>query len=129
MIWLTLTDYDHLSYQGRYVCAVCGSGKRDADTVIFRPPHFDDFDGAFDVCESCIREAAQHLGIAETAGFEHVNRKLEKEVARVSGDLAASRDALATVTRENVRLQDALEEFTAETPEEYYGLHHDEGDE
>ena len=128
MIWQTADSYDHLSHQGQYKCAVCGSGARAADSVIFRPPAPDDFDGFFDICESCIREAAQHLGIAETAGAEHANRSLTKEVAKVSADLSASRDALATVTRENVRLQDVLEELSAPIEEPYGLLDTDEDD-
>lgn len=128
MIWQTIPDYDHLSYKAQYKCSVCGSGMRKADTVIFRPPTFDDIDGFPDVCESCIREAAQFLGIAETAGAEHANATLTKEVARISEELSASRDALATVTRENVRLQEVIEDLNAPI-EEAYGLMDEDDDE
>lgn len=120
MPWLHLDDFDYGSWDGKAACAVCGSIKRQSETRIFRPPVTDDVSGSFDICEGCIREGASQLGLAETAGADRVIRKLEKEVQRLSDDLSGMRDALATMTRENVRLQDTLDELYE--AEQLYGL-------
>lgn len=126
-IWMRPPDFDHLSYGGTAKCAVCGSTKRSTETAIFRPPNHDEFDGFFDICEGCIREAAQELGLAETAGAQRVIRKLEKEVSDLSVDLSGARDAQQTLSRENVRLQDVIEDLNAPVVE-YVEEYQEEGD-
>lgn len=126
MIWNVLPTFDHLSWGGQYACAVCGSGDRPSVEKIFRPPVVDDFDGSFDVCEHCIREAARELGISETAGFEHANETLTKQVVKLQEELEQARDAQASLARENVRLQDIIEEHNTD---ELYGLVPEEDDE
>lgn len=112
-IWMRPNDFDHLSYGGVAKCSVCGSTKRDHEDSVFRPPHPDDFSGFFDICEGCIREAAKTLGLAETAGAERVIEKLQREVSDLSADLSGARDAQAALARENVRLQDVMDDLNA----------------
>ena len=121
MIFQTIPEYDHLSFAGQYKCAVCGSGRRK-DEVIFRPPMPDDFDGFFDICSNCVREAADFLGIRETATIEAALDQSEE--ARVAAVLQAqeAREAMATVVRENVRLQDELEDLNAPQEISYEAL-------
>ena len=125
-IWLRADDFDELSWEGTYACAVCGSIKRPDEERIFRPPTHDDFSGSFDICEGCIREGAKELGLAETAGAQHVINKLTKEVSRISDELSSARDSQASLARENVRLQEVIDDLNA--PDELYGLDPEEED-
>ena len=117
MIWIETDDFDALSWDGRHVCAVCGSPKSHEHDRVFRPPVTDDVSGSFDICEDCIRQAARALGLAETEGAEHVIRKLEKEVARISDELTAARGAEESLTAANVRLAEQRDALVAELDE------------
>ena len=102
-----VTDFNFQSWNGQAQCAVCGGPARNER--IFRPPHADDYEGFFDICSNCIREAADELGLAETHIIEHQTEELQSTLGNLLEELRGSRDALATVTRENVRLQDVID--------------------
>lgn len=111
-IWIKLPDYDHLSYQGQYSCSVCGSS--ETPKPIFRPPTFDEFDGFTDVCPNCIRDAAAELGMVEPKALrsaQEVAGLFSAELSDLQEQLQQARDAQASLARENVRLQDLLDEF------------------
>ena len=110
MIFQTIPDFNFQSHQGRAVCAVCGTISKPGQ-IVFRPPHADDFDGFFDICENCIREAADHLGLQEVAPLQEAQAADTAAIVKLHEELSSAREALATVTRENVRLQDTLEEL------------------
>lgn len=111
-VWILIPDYDHLSYEGRYSCAVCGAS--ETPKPVFRPPVMIDMDGFFDICPDCIGQAAHQLGFVTEAA----NGVLMDQIDQVTDqygealvDLASSREAQASLARENVRLQDQIEEL------------------
>ena len=108
-VWLRPPDFDHLSWEGRAVCSNCGSTKRRTEEAIFRPQTLDYFSGHPDLCEGCIGEAAEMIGlVADKSG---ALREVQQEVSSLLEELRMSRDALATVTRENVRLQEVIDDL------------------
>jgi len=118
MIWQTISDFDYLSYEGRAVCSICGSTCRKGQ-MVFRPPQPDDVSGFWDICENCIREAADHLGLGEVGPLEKTAEDLRDVVATAHQELIGAHDALATITRENVRLQDVIEDLNLPLEESF----------
>lgn len=112
-LWQVIPDFDHLTAYGQYVCTVSGAPNPKGD-VVFRPPHPDDVDGYHDVGADAIRQAADYLGWIAPEAYEalkeHAEREHEANIA-LGAELVEARDALATVTRENVRLQEVIEEL------------------
>lgn len=117
MIWNQIEDFNHLSWEGRAVCANCGSTKQPDDEFVFRPAFLDEVNGFPDICANCIREAADALGIGETGDLEVELDHTRQNIADLLEELGAARDALATVTRDNVRLQDVIEDLNAPVEE------------
>lgn len=112
-IWQVIPDYDHLTAYGQYVCSVSGSPSPKGDPV-FRPPHPDDVDGFHDVGADAIRQAADYLGWISPdryAVLEETANRLHDEAVALAKELAEAREVQATLVRENVRLQDIIEEL------------------
>lgn len=110
-VWIVIPDYDHLTAYGQYRCTVSGETCPPGD-VVFRPPMPDDIDGYHDVSANAIRQAAEYLGWVAPELYENlreINQHIQLDLARAVEQLQESRDALATVTRENVRLQDEID--------------------
>lgn len=123
-VWLRIPDFNELSWNGRAVCFTCGSTKRDTEEAVFRPQAMDDFSGFPDLCEGCIVEAASQIGMVESdvaVQAQEGNLRMRDALASVGEELTAARSALATVTRENVRLQDDIEEMILAVEEPYSG--------
>lgn len=115
-IWNPIPDFNHLSYDGQANCAVCGSDKAKTDEFVFRPPTMDHVSGFFDICASCIGQGADDLGWLEpdrATAIAAAADKAHAEAIALADQLAAARDALATVTRENVRLQEAIDDLNS----------------
>jgi len=58
------TDFDALRgrFRGNPVCSVCNLPKRSNDEIVFRGPLIH-MEGFFDVCQTCIVDAAQKVGM------------------------------------------------------------------
>lgn len=110
-VWQHLPDFDHLTWESRSVCSNCGSAKRRTESGIFRPNTLDDFSGFPDLCEGCVVEAADMLGLV-SADNTGALQAAQQEVCDLLEELRAARDALATVTRENVRLQEVIDDLS-----------------
>lgn len=114
-IWQVIPDFDHLTAYGKAVCSICGSTSKPGDPV-FRPPVPDDVDGYHDICADCIRQAAHFLGFADPAAFDNLENAFNatrEAYALQTEELASSREALATVVRDNVRLQDVIDDLNS----------------
>ncbi len=116
-IWQRPNDFDHLSWDGTAKCFNCGSTKRKTEEAIFRPATFDDMSGFPDLCEGCVVEAAAVLGLVVDNSV--ALKDAQHEFAEVLEVLRTTREALAAVTRENVRLQEVLDDFTMSVEEPY----------
>ena len=111
MIWTTLTDFDHLSWEGRAVCANCGSTKPKGDEFIYRPTTLDEVNGFPDICGNCIREAAADLGLIESNRVDYTEFVTRTDFVLVQEEAEHSREAMAHVVRDNVRLQDIIDDM------------------
>jgi len=104
-IWQVISDFDHLT-SGNATCTVCGSIKADTYTAVFRPPQIiDEFTGFADICQSCMEQGANELGWIDPVVAKALIGKqaVDAESIRLLEEkLKSSREALATVTRENV---------------------------
>jgi cell division septum initiation protein DivIVA len=111
-MWTLLHDFDHLTAFGAQ-CVNCGSPKHADHDYVFRLQRMDEVDGFWDLCQNCIEEAAFLLGFTTPKASKAQVREikaLEKEIERLKEAAAGARSALAEVTRENVRLQDEIED-------------------
>lgn len=109
-IWNRIPDFDHLSWDGAAKCFNCGSTKRPTEEGVFRPQNFDDISGFPDICEGCMTEAAAELGLV--ASQDGALKEIQHELSELLEELRGSRDALATLTRENVRLQELIDDLS-----------------
>ena len=112
-IWMKVEDFNFQSWDGQSICAVCGSPKKKHHIHVFRPPHPDDVSGFFDICEDCMRQAADELGLGETTGLTRSVEVALKDLAKAQEEKVQLQEALATVTRMNVTLQDEIDELNA----------------
>lgn len=114
-IWQVIPDFDHLTAYGKAVCPVCGSTSKTGDPV-FRPQAPDDIDGYHDICADCIRQAADFLGWKSPDSYVSMREIASKEHEaniEFGAELVAAREALATVVRDNVRLQDVIDDLNS----------------
>lgn len=120
-IWNRIDDFNHLSWGGGARCFNCGSTKRTTETSVFRPQQMDEIEGYPDLCEGCMTEGAAALGLTDTLALEEALLKAELGRVAMVLEVQSAHDALATLTRENVRLQDLIEDLNSpmEIPTEF----------
>ena len=114
-IWFILPDFDHLT-KGGARCTVCGGVKQPHHIGVFRPPTIDEIDGFSDICEDCMHQAANVLGYSEPnrrAELEMRIEELESLVQVTEGKYEGARSAQMSLARENVVLQDIIEDLEA----------------
>jgi hypothetical protein len=114
-VWQIIDDFDHLTAYGAR-CTNCGNIKQDHHVGVFRPQNMDEVDGFHDLCEDCVANAAFALGFTPEEDYlrtveELATLKEEHELLRTKYE--GARSAQMTLARENVALQDLLEEAVA----------------
>ncbi len=122
-VWQRIEDFNHLSLNGIPKCFNCGGIKRKSEEFVYRPQAMDDFSGFPDLCEGCIVEAAALIGMIESdvAVQAHNEQKaLDLVVSELLDESAEQRAALSAVTRENVRLQDVIDDYQVAVSEQPY---------
>jgi len=117
-------DFNFQSWGGNSACSVCGGPSRDER--VFRPPSADDFEGFFDICTGCMTEAADELGMVVIGDVDLSQFVSIADFTTAQSELLMSRDAVMTLTRENVRLQDVI--AALEEPVDYVTSYVEDGD-
>ena len=94
----------------------CGNIKQKHHIGIFRMQTMDEVDGFWDLCQDCVEGAAFHLGFTDpevVPGLEHQLEEFKAMYFELEGKYEGARSAQMSLARENVLLQDEIEELTA----------------
>ncbi len=109
-------DFDQMTWEGVEQCTVCNTRKLPEHDGVFRHPMEVGTVGSPDICQRCVTEAAESIGWVDAEKSKAQAELLDATLASLA-ELQEKRlqdlDAIASLTRLNVNLQEQIDDLNA----------------